>query len=260
MDVSLGSALHARSRLQEVCSPDRDDSVPARPPPGDARRRRRATTIRSPDRVRFGMVVDASAATRRGACMVDPLLAGDRAAAPRTLVDVLADVTARHPDAPALDDTVTVLTYAELTEQARRMAAELVAAGVCRGDRVGVRAPSGTTDLYVSVLGILHAGAAYVPVDVDDPPERADLVFSEARVTAVVGARRQITVPADVRGSRRATARPPRGVLPEVGTGDDAWVIFTSGSTGVPKGVAVSHRSAAAFVDAEARMFLQDSP
>ena len=112
--------------------------------------------------------------------MVDPLLAGDRAAAPRTLVDVLADVTSRHPEAPALDDTVTVLTYAELTEQARRMAAELVAAGVCRGDRVGVRAPSGTTDLYVAVLGVLHAGAAYVPVDVDDPQERADLVFSEA--------------------------------------------------------------------------------
>ena len=41
---------------------------------------------------------------------------------------------------------------------------------------------------------------------------------------------------------------------------DDAWVIFTSGSTGTPKGVAVSHRSAAAFVDAEARLFLQDAP
>ena len=41
---------------------------------------------------------------------------------------------------------------------------------------------------------------------------------------------------------------------------DDAWVIFTSGSTGTPKGVAVSHRSAAAFVDAEARIFLQDNP
>ena len=41
---------------------------------------------------------------------------------------------------------------------------------------------------------------------------------------------------------------------------DDAWVIFTSGSTGTPKGVAVSHRSAAAFVDAEARIFLQDKP
>ena len=41
---------------------------------------------------------------------------------------------------------------------------------------------------------------------------------------------------------------------------DDAWIIFTSGSTGVPKGVAVTHRSAAAFVDAEARMFLQKEP
>ena len=79
--------------------------------------------------------------------MVDNLLAGDRAATPRTLVDVLADVTARHPDAPALDDTVTVLTYTELTEQARRMAKELKAAGVRRGDRVGVRVPSGTTEM-----------------------------------------------------------------------------------------------------------------
>ena len=42
--------------------------------------------------------------------------------------------------------------------------------------------------------------------------------------------------------------------------GDDAWIIFTSGSTGVPKGVAVTHRNAAAFVDAEARMFLLDNP
>ena len=41
---------------------------------------------------------------------------------------------------------------------------------------------------------------------------------------------------------------------------DDAWIIFTSGSTGTPKGVAVTHRNAAAFVDAEARMFLQDKP
>ena len=206
--------------------------------------------------------------------MVDPLLAGERAPEPRTLVEVLADVTTRHPDAPALDDTVTVLTYAELTEQARRLAAELVAVGVCRGDRVGVRVPSGTTDLYVAVLGVLHAGAAYVPVDVDDPQERADLVFSEAGVTAVVGSRRQVSVPSPGSSSASSPARSPRRPaarsardgrrhpvsLPDVHVEDDAWVIFTSGSTGVPKGVAVTHRSAAAFVDAEARMFLQDSP
>ena len=50
-----------------------------------------------------------------------------------------------------------------------------------------------------------------------------------------------------------AAARPPR---PE----DDAWIIFTSGTTGTPKGVAVTHRSAAAFVDAEARLFLRGHP
>ena len=48
--------------------------------------------------------------------------------------------------------------------------------------------------------------------------------------------------------------------MPPPTTEDDAWIIFTSGSTGVPKGVAVSHRSAAAFVDAEARIFLQETP
>ena len=110
--------------------------------------------------------------------MLDPLLTGDRAAPPRTLLDILGETTERFPDAPALDDTRAVLSYADLTRQARRTAAELAAAGVRRGDRVGVRVPSGTLDLYVAILGVMHAGAAYVPVDVDDPPERADLVFA----------------------------------------------------------------------------------
>ena len=110
---------------------------------------------------------------------------------------------------------------------------------------------SGTTDLYVAILGILLAGAAYVPVDVDDPDERARLVFDEADVAAIVG--NDQTVVDAPRRTARATPEEP-------GLGDDAWVIFTSGSTGTPKGVAVTHRSAAAFVDAESRLFLQDAP
>jgi non-ribosomal peptide synthetase-like protein len=175
-------------------------------------------------------------------------------------VDVFAEITARHPDAPALDDTRTVLSYTQLTEQAMRTAAELAAAGVRRGDRVGVRVPSGTVDLYIAILGILHAGAAYVPVDVDDPQERADLVFSEAAVSAVIGGKGQISVPPNGKAVTRSSTRQAQDDPPVVTIDDDAWVIFTSGSTGVPKGVAVSHRSAAAFVDAESRMFLQDSP
>ncbi len=192
--------------------------------------------------------------------MRDPLLAGHRAPQPRTLLDILDETITSHPNAPALDDTESVLTYLQLGEQVDRMARSLLAAGARPGDKIGVRAPSGTHDLYISILGILRAGCAYVPVDADDPQERADLVFGEAGVRVVVGARRAITVdgaPAPAHGAH--DAKQPRD-LPDVGPGDDAWVIFTSGSTGVPKGVAVTHRSAAAFVDAESRMFLQDSP
>ena len=62
------------------------------------------------------------------------------------------------------------------------MRARLTAIGVGPGDRVGVRATSGRADLYLSVLAVLRAGAAYVPVDRDDPEERAELVFTEAAV------------------------------------------------------------------------------
>ncbi|MGX7826244.1 Pls/PosA family non-ribosomal peptide synthetase [Actinokineospora sp. 24-640] len=168
---------------------------------------------------------------------------------PRTLVDILAATAARHPAAPALDDGATVLGYAELLAEVDRLAEVLALAGVGRGDRVGVRVPSGTTDLYVAVLAVLTAGAAYVPVDFDDPDERAETVFGEAGVCAVIGEDRALTVRAPGGG---AAGRP----TPD----DDAWIIFTSGSTGTPKGVAVSHRSAAAFVDAEADLFLPGAP
>ncbi|MCW5953968.1 MAG: amino acid adenylation domain-containing protein, partial [Propionibacteriaceae bacterium] len=140
----------------------------------------------------------------------------------------------------------------DLREAVRAGAAELTRAGVRRGDRVGVRLPSGSRGLYLAILSVLAAGAAYVPVDADDPAERAELVFGEAGVVGVL----------TEDGYRPTAGRSPSGPgePADPGLDDDAWIIFTSGSTGVPKGVAVSHRSAAAFVDAEAQLFLQDSP
>ncbi|MFD5858115.1 Pls/PosA family non-ribosomal peptide synthetase [Streptomyces chartreusis] len=174
---------------------------------------------------------------------------GGPAASPRTLVDVFDASVRSYPDEPALDDGTTSLTYRELAVEVERLRRALGAAGVGLGDRVGVRVPSGTNDLYVAILAVLAAGAAYVPVDAEDPDERAELVFGEADVRAVVGAGHELTVHS--RGEVPA-ARP--------GVGHDAWIIFTSGSTGKPKGVAVSHRSAAAFVDAEAALFLTEEP
>ncbi|MEZ0448588.1 Pls/PosA family non-ribosomal peptide synthetase [Cellulomonas sp. ICMP 17802] len=168
------------------------------------------------------------------------------AAPPRTLLDVLDATVAAHPDAPAIDDGSAVLTYRELADAVRDAAGGLTAAGIGPGDRVGVRIPSGTAGLYTAILAVLAAGAAYVPVDVDDPPERARTVFGEAGVARVL-------TEGGLATARGTTPRRP-------GLDDDAWIIFTSGSTGAPKGVAVTHRSAAAFVDAEARLFLQDAP
>ncbi|MGW4371300.1 Pls/PosA family non-ribosomal peptide synthetase [Nocardia takedensis] len=182
----------------------------------------------------------------------DPLRRGDLAAPVRTLVDILADTALTYPDAAAIDDGDNVLTYAELLAEIDDAVARLAEAGVRAGDRVGVRMPSGGYELYVTILAVLHAGAAYVPVDADDPDERARLVFGEAKVSAVVtGDGIEITDPERPAAEIGTTSPDP---------GDDAWIIFTSGSTGTPKGVAVTHRNAAAFVDAEARLFLPDAP
>lgn len=180
-------------------------------------------------------------------------LPGSLAAPPeRTLVDILHDTAGRFPDASALDDGRESLSYAQLLHAVRAKARQLHRAGLGAGDKIGVRVPSGTNELYISILAVLLIGAAYVPVDADDPDERARLVFGEARVAGVVRGAGEIVAG----GSRPRPFPDPRMPGPD----DDAWVIFTSGSTGTPKGVAVQHRSSAAFVDAEARLFLQDEP
>ncbi|MFT3876334.1 MAG: amino acid adenylation domain-containing protein [Propioniciclava sp.] len=175
----------------------------------------------------------------------------DEAAPERTLLDILDATIAAHPESAALEDSSGTISYRELGRAVAEIAADLAAAGVRRGDRVGIRRSSGSRELYLGILGIIAAGAAYVPVDADDPVERADLVFGEAAVVGVL---------TDAGYAPRAHASnlgdPDQRPTPD----DDAWIIFTSGSTGVPKGVAVSHRSAAAFVDAEATLFLTEAP
>jgi non-ribosomal peptide synthetase component F len=161
-----------------------------------------------------------------------------------TLLDIFDATASTWGTRPAIDAPRGVLTYNDLAQEVRELADRLRDGGVGRGDRVGIRVPSGKADLYVAILGALAAGAAYVPVDADDPVARAEQIFADAAVCVVVGEGLELSW------------RSPAGGQPGRPTADDdAWIIFTSGSTGAPKGVAVTHRAAAAFVEAEEELW-----
>ena len=112
-------------------------------------------------------------------------LLGSAAPRPRTLWDIITATAEMHPDAAALDDG-EIITYSELIHEVELWATELHANGVRRGDRIGIRMTSGKRELYLAILATLASGAAYVPVDADDPDERAEMVFGEADIDGVL--------------------------------------------------------------------------
>jgi len=173
---------------------------------------------------------------------------GGPACTPRTLVEVFRTTALEYPNSPAFRDRNEEITYRTALERVEALASTLVDQGVGPGRRVGIRMKSGRSNLYLGILAILFAGGAYVPVDFDDSDERARTVFATADVYGIL----------DDHGFH--LRRPPAPHTHPLGIDDDAWIIFTSGSTGTPKGVAITHRAAAALVDAEAATFLQHAP
>jgi amino acid adenylation domain-containing protein len=182
-------------------------------------------------------------------------------AADATLVSLFRAQVERVPDRVAVVCGRDSLTYAALDRRAERLARELAAAGVGPGALVGVFvAPS--LDLIVAILGVLRAGGAYVPVDVESPKDRAAYVLHDAAVRVVVADRDRrgdlppdipiVTVPQAVDvGDADRTGTPPSDIRPT----SLAYVIYTSGSTGRPKGVLVEHRSVVSLFRAASLLF-----
>ncbi|MFD7290775.1 amino acid adenylation domain-containing protein, partial [Streptomyces sp. NPDC059863] len=173
-----------------------------------------------------------------------------------TLAGIFRGQLERTPDLPAVITDEVTLTYAELHGRAAKLARFLIAEGVRPGQRVAVAMERGV-EWLVALLGVVHAGGVYVPVDPKFPAERfahmladsgAVLVLAESSLGAAppVGAGVRVVDVGALGGELAGLS----SVLPVVSVDlrQPAYVIYTSGSTGVPKGVEVPSGGLSAFV------------
>ena len=145
---------------------------------------------------------------------------------------------------------IEAFDYAGLEAAANRLAGELRAQAVATGAVVAV-AQRRSADIAVAWLAVLKAGAAYLPIDPDVPPERLAFMLADAKVAHVIAddalaalfARSGACVIRPERDAERIAARAAAPPETTAHPDDAAYVIYTSGSTGAPKGVVVPHRA-----------------
>ena len=168
----------------------------------------------------------------------------------KTIVDLFEEQAGKTPDAPAVVYEDRELTYRELNARANQLAHHLRSLGVRTNDLVGICADR-SLDMVVGLLGILKAGAAYVPFDLAYPRDRLAFMLNDCQVPVL------LTQQALASGlpphqaqvlcldkdwdliARQSQENPPSEATPA----NLAYVIYTSGSTGQPKGTLVSHHN-----------------
>ncbi|OBA58102.1 non-ribosomal peptide synthetase, partial [Mycobacterium sp. 1100029.7] len=160
-----------------------------------------------------------------------------------TMVALLETGVAATPEAVALISDDAELTYGDLHSRANRLAHWLIGRGIGADDIIALRMTT-SVEFIVAVFAVLKAGAAYLPIDPANPPDRVAYLVSDARPKIVMSLE-------EFDAAEKAASQ-----LPEVAPTDAerrypvhpdhlAYVIYTSGSTGLPKGVAVPHRALA---------------
>ncbi|MFC6080472.1 amino acid adenylation domain-containing protein [Sphaerisporangium aureirubrum] len=171
-------------------------------------------------------------------------LAGREAAC---LHEVFERLAAREPGAVAVDSAEGNLTYGELDSAATAVALTLRDAGAGPETTVGVSFPVGP-GMVTAILGVLKAGAAYVPLDPGLPEERRGLILGDTGASVVLDDTAILTATESARSGAVAAGGPAQAGAVAGGSGagcdpdNAAYVMYTSGSTGRPKGVVVTHR------------------
>ena len=173
----------------------------------------------------------------------------------RTLHGLISEQAQRSPAKTAIEFGTTELTYRELDEQSNQWARFLQSKGVSAGQLVGLCTPR-SQQMVVTLLGILKAGAGYVPLDPAFPTERLKYMCDQSKLELVVAddsVRDQVAAFGKntlfiQEFAGQVDAQPTEQLENNVEADSTCYVIYTSGSTGNPKGVSVPHGAVANFL------------
>lgn len=177
-----------------------------------------------------------------------------------TLHSIFSKTASKFPDKYALSNEFTRITFQELENSSNQIANYLVMQGVKIGDYIAVYMDR-SIEAIVGMLGVMKAGAVYVPLSPDNPTERNAYIMQDANTKVVLTNNDSLSL---VQGVAPANAKvinienidvPSASVSVEVKATDIAYIIYTSGSTGSPKGVKIPHKSIITFGYSELEIY-----
>jgi len=176
----------------------------------------------------------------------------DTASAPEpffTVCQLFERQVERVPEKVALQFKDSEITYAELDRKASQVAFALQGKGIQKGDLVGVHMKR-SPELIMVLLGILKAGAAYLPLEASMPDERIRYILQDSGCRCLI----------DDGGAPALMVGPESYSVPEYAGADLAYVIYTSGTTGRPKGVMIEQSSLTNYITWAGRTYVDGEP
>lgn len=179
-----------------------------------------------------------------------------------SVIDFFTEQARRTPDAVAVMCEGESLMYGSLNRKTNQIAHGLLASGVAQEARVGI-CMGRCMEMVAGILGVLKAGAAYVPLDINYPLERLQYMVQDSGIELILTTRRclpfaeslkrpTLLINCDEQAEFMAEA------AARIESGQLAYVIYTSGSTGWPKGVAVSHENLLYSTMARSRVYKEN--